>query len=261
MKEWILYKYHWKFLYQGLNNNWLRRIAYGRDVFVLPFDNIGTTVFVAELVQQLKSRNVDLDRLAGYRSRQQGTNLQQKEATQQMAREIAQHLQSWLPTTAAPDPTSQQRILDLEAEIAKLKASQGDGSTHTGPTPSASTPASPIVQSLQGRSPNSSTFEPASLLVLPGTTNTWLDSNPISSLTETTYRKWLKDLQLPQRKMDTLKSNLTKALEWWHQQPDNASHTISRVIVAMGMEPTKLKPNTSYEVLIKVITVALTCSS
>ena len=35
----------WKFPYQGLNNNWLRRIAYGRDVFVLPFDNIGTTVF------------------------------------------------------------------------------------------------------------------------------------------------------------------------------------------------------------------------
>ena len=71
----------WKFLYQGLNNNWLGRIAYGRDVFLVPFDNIGTTVFVAELVQQLKSRNVDIDRLAGYRTRQQGTNLQQKEAT------------------------------------------------------------------------------------------------------------------------------------------------------------------------------------
>ena len=54
----------WKFLCQGLNNNWLRRIAYGRDISVLPFDNIGTTtVFVAELVQQLKARNVDLDRL------------------------------------------------------------------------------------------------------------------------------------------------------------------------------------------------------
>ena len=51
----------WKFLCQGLNNNWLRRIAYGRDVFVMPFDNIQTTVFVAELVQQLKSLNVDID--------------------------------------------------------------------------------------------------------------------------------------------------------------------------------------------------------
>ena len=41
-----------------------------------PYDNIGRTVFGAELVQQLKARNVDLDRLAGYRTRQQGTNLQ-----------------------------------------------------------------------------------------------------------------------------------------------------------------------------------------
>ena len=130
----------WKFLYQGLNNNWLRRIAYGRDVFVVPFDNIGRTVFVAELVQQLKSRNVGIDRLGGYRTRQQGTNLQQKEATQQIA--------------AAPDPSSQQRILDLETEIAKLKAAQGDdGSTPAdGPPPNTPAPIAPVVQSLQGRS-------------------------------------------------------------------------------------------------------------
>ena len=49
----------WKFLYQGLNNTWLRRIAHGRDVYILPFDNIGTTVFFAELAQQLRSRNLD----------------------------------------------------------------------------------------------------------------------------------------------------------------------------------------------------------
>ena len=97
LKVWTHYKSccgsSWKFLFQGLNHNWLRRIACGRDVFVVPFDNIGTTVFVADLVQQLKSWNVDIDRLAGYRTRQQGTNLQQKEATQQMAPEIAEHVQ------------------------------------------------------------------------------------------------------------------------------------------------------------------------
>ena len=54
----------WKFLYQGIHNTWLRRIAYGRETFVIPFDNIGTTVFIAELVAQLRSRNVDLDKLA-----------------------------------------------------------------------------------------------------------------------------------------------------------------------------------------------------
>ena len=136
---------------------------HGRDVFVLPFDNIGTTVFVAELVQQLKARNVDLDRLAAYRTRQQGTQLQQKEATQHMAREVAQHTQPWLPTAVAPDPTSQQRILDLEAQLAALKAQQSTDNPPSGTSPSGSTPAPPIIQSLHGQSPTTSTFSPSSL--------------------------------------------------------------------------------------------------
>ena len=37
-------------------------------------------------------------------------------------------------------------------------------------------------------------------------------SNPIASLTETTYKKWLRDLQLPQPKLDALDRNLAKAL-------------------------------------------------
>ena len=89
----------WKFLYQGIHNTWLRRIAYGRETFVIPFDNIGTTVFIAELVAQLRSRNVDLDKLATYKSRSAGQFVNQKEATQNMAKEIAQLLQSWLPSS------------------------------------------------------------------------------------------------------------------------------------------------------------------
>ena len=80
----------WKFLYQGLHNTWLRRIAYGRETFVLPFDNIGTTVFIAELAAQLRTRNVDLDdKLAAYKSRASGQYVNQKEATQHMAKEVA----------------------------------------------------------------------------------------------------------------------------------------------------------------------------
>ena len=88
----------WNFLYQGLQNTWLRRIAYGRKTFVLRFDNIGTTVFVAQLISQLRSRNIDLDRLAAHKSRNSGQNMPQKEATKQMAREVAQLMQSWPPT-------------------------------------------------------------------------------------------------------------------------------------------------------------------
>ena len=74
------------------------------------------------------------------------------------------------------------------------------------------TPAAPIVQSLHGRSQSSQTFEPLTLLVMPGTTNSWLDSNPIPTLTEAAYKRWLKDLQLPQPKLDTLNRNLAKAI-------------------------------------------------
>ena len=165
-----------------------------------------------------------------------------------MARELAQHMQSWLPTTAAPNPSSQQRVLDLEAEIAKLKAAPGeDESTPaSGPTPSASTPSAPIVQSLRGRPQSSSTFEPSSLLVMPGSTNSWLTSNPIPTLTEAAYKQWLKDLQLPQPKLDTLNRNLTKALGWWQNQHDNAGATISRVIVAMEWYDEVMDAFTAY---------------
>jgi hypothetical protein len=42
-----------------------------------------------------------------------------------MAKDIAQQIQSWLPSTTATDPTSQQRILELETELAKVKTTQG----------------------------------------------------------------------------------------------------------------------------------------
>ena len=136
----------WKFLYQGLHNSWLRRIAYGRETFVLPFDNIGTTVFIAELVSQLRTRNVDLDKLATFKSRSAGHFVNQKEATQNMAKEVAQLLQSWLPAQPSADNASQQRILELEAELAKMKS---DNAPNPPTTPEASGQAStPIGRAL-----------------------------------------------------------------------------------------------------------------
>ena len=127
----------WKFLYQGLHNTWLRRVAYGRETFVLPFGNIGTTVFVAELVSQLRTRNVDLDKFSTFRSRSAGQCVNQKEATQNMAKEVAQLLQSWLPAQPSADVASQQRILELEAELAKMKS---DAGTSPSTAPEGSTP-------------------------------------------------------------------------------------------------------------------------
>ena len=95
---------------------------------------------------------------------------------------------------------------------------------------------------------------------MPGTPNSWMESNSIPSLTETAYKKWLKDLKLPQPKMDVLDRNLAKALEWWNQQPDTAGDTLQRVVVGMGMHPNKLTKNTNVELVLRVMAVALTCS-
>ena len=132
-----------------------RCLSHGWEIYLHPFDSIGMTVFVAELTSQLKARNIDVDRLGAHRSCQAGTNLPTKEAIQALAKDIAQHIQSMLPTYSIPDPSSQQRILALEAELAKVRGQQGlrdqaDKSLPSTPPPSASMP---IVDALQGRAP------------------------------------------------------------------------------------------------------------
>ena len=245
----------WKFLYQGIHNTWLRRIAYGRETFVIPFDTIGTTVFIAELVSQLRSRNVDLDKLATYKSRSAGHCVNQKEATQNMAKEIAQLLQSWLPSHPPADQASQQRILELEAEVAKMK------SEATNPPPNTSTPtpptSTPLGRAFQGQAAASATFDPAALLVSPGSVDPWLVANQPDSLTETQYKRWLKDLKLPQHQQDTLAKQLEKVKEWWQKQPDDAVKTVQRASVAMGIDPGKHKNSTSDEIVLRVMTVAM----
>ena len=86
-------------------------------------------MFIAELVSQLRTRNIDLDKLAAYKFRFSGHNIPQKEATQLMAKEVGQLMQSWLPTQPVADTASQQRILELEAELAKVKSSTSSDTT------------------------------------------------------------------------------------------------------------------------------------
>jgi hypothetical protein len=82
-----------------------------------------------------------------------------------------------------------------------------------------------------------------------------------TTLSDSNHKEWLKDLKLPQPKMDTLDKNFNKALQWWQNQPDHAAKQIQRVSVAMGLEPHKLKNSTMDELVIRVMTVALTVSS
>ena len=150
---------------------------------------------------------------------------------------------------------SQQRILELEAELAKVKSA---GTTSPGTAPQSSTPATtPIGRALQGQPAASTTFDPSTLLISPGSVNTWLVDNQPASLSDTQYTKWVKALKLPQPKQDILEKNLEKVNEWWQNQPDDASKTIQRASVAMGIDPCKHKGASTDEVVLKVMTVAL----
>ena len=106
-----------------------------------------------------------------------------------MAKEVAQIMQSWLPAPTAPDPSSQQRILDLEAQLAiTLKGQQSSDAPTTGSAPTGSTTTAPIVQALHGQQPSAPTFSPQSLLTMLGSPHPWFEANPIPSLTDTAYK-------------------------------------------------------------------------
>ena len=250
----------WKLLYNGLHSAWLRKMAHGREVFVVPLDSIGMTVFFAELSHQLKARNIDIDRLSTYRSRQAGTNLPTKEATQNFAKEIAQHMQSLIPTFQTPDTSSQQRILELEAELAKAKSKSATEDKEDKSTPTGSG-TKPIQEALQGRPPSTPAFDPSSLLVAPGAPSHLLTYNPPESLSEANYKKWFKGLQLTPVQLETLNKNFEKTMAWWKEQPEDAIKQIHRVIVAMGIEVTKIKPGTVHDVILKIMVIATTCAS
>jgi hypothetical protein len=54
--------------------------------------------------------------------------------------------------------------------------------------------------------------------------------NEPPSLTDTQYKKWLKDLKLPQHKMETLEKHLEKVAQWWQDQPDQSSKKVLQPI-------------------------------
>ena len=177
-----------------------------------------------------------------------------------MAKEVAQIMQSWLPAPTAPDPSSQQRVLDLEAQLAALKGQQPSDASTPGSAPTGSTTQAPIVQALHGQQAPASTFSPQSMLTMRGSPLPWFESRMITSLTDTAYKKWISSLQLPQPKQDVLDKNLAKALEWWNKQPEGANDQIQRVLISFGLHPLKLAKHQNFELMAKVMTVVLTCA-
>jgi hypothetical protein len=80
-------------------------------------------------------------------------------------------------------------------------------------------------------------------------------------LTETQYKKCLKELKLPPHKLETLENQLEKVTTWWNSQPNESAKTIQRASVAMGIDPCKLKNAPTDEIVLKVMTVSMLMNS
>ena len=252
-------------LYAGVNNHALRRIAAGRETYIVPTSDLPTCVFFTNLNRELKQRNVDIDRAAQTFCRTKGEVLDRSDACKRAAQEIASIIQQWIPI-GTPDVTAQQTISDLQARLAAAEAQLAGGPTSpTRPGP-ASTPtrSSPIEASLRGQPlPPEATFDPATLLVIQpnSATDQWFSDNPVPKLTQSQLNTWLKTITMDPTKRKVLEKNLVKAEDWWNQQPDTAYRTIERAAVNLGIPaqaiPRSTEKHTEWHVLIKILTTAI----
>ena len=128
-------------LYQQANNHWIRKLASGREMYVIPTGDIAAVVFITELLKQFQSRGLDVDRIAMTKARQDGKLTDKNQNTKHIAQVVAQFIQSWIPVRAT-DPDSQHEITQLRQQLAELRQRVGDPAASTEATP-ASTPSAP----------------------------------------------------------------------------------------------------------------------
>ena len=240
-------------LYQQANNHWLRKLAHGREVYLIPTGDIAAVVFTTELLMQLRNRGINLDKVSHFRTRQDG-KLQDKTAnTKYAAQQIAEVIQGWLPARTT-DPDSQHEITKLRNELAELRQCTGKdlGDTATPPRtgPSASSPASkgPTEQLHKPNATTTTIIRPLMPLVGPATVNPWLTEHTPPTLAVRAFNKWLKDLPISEPNRKVLTENIAKTGTWWSRQPAEALETVERVAVMVGIPVSLLGKNYDYSI-------------
>ena len=257
-------------LYQQANNFWLRKLAHGRELYLIPTGDIAAVVFMTELLTQLRNKGVDLDKVSSSKARQDGKLLDKTNNTKYAAQQIADLIHSWVPTRTA-DPDTQHELTQLRSQLAQLRQQLGDNtgepSTLGNAGPSTSSPASTPIQAALMRnsqspaSPAPPGFEPSSLLVGTTVLNPWLAQNMPPSLAAPAFNKWLKDLNLPESKKKVLTDNIAKTEEWWANQPAEALDTIERVAVMMGIPVSLMGKNYDSLNLLRAMTAAISLTN
>ena len=111
--------------YQQANNHWLRKLAHGQKLYLIPTGDIAGVLFATEFFSQLRNRGIDLDRVSQVRARQDGKTLGKTSNTKYAIQIIAEHIQGWLPLRST-DPGSQHEITQLRSQLAELRQRLGD---------------------------------------------------------------------------------------------------------------------------------------
>ena len=253
--------------YQQANNHWIRKLASGREMYVIPTGDFAAVVFITELLKQFQSRGLDVDRIAMKKARQDGKLTDKNQNTKHIAQVVAQFMQSWIPVRAT-DPDSQHEITQLRQQLAELRQRVGDPAASTEATPASSPSApnaalTPIQRALQGNNapPAPPAFDPQCLLTIPGSSNPWLSSHLPPSLRQASVTKWFNNLKLPQAQLNTIQSNWEKVQSWWQSQPANAVDTIQRVAIMSGIPLTLLQKSFEADQLLRVLTIAISMAN
>ena len=257
-------------LYQQANNFWLRKLAHGRELYLIPTGDIAAVVFMTELLTQLRNKGVDLDKVSSCKARQDGKLLDKTNNTKYAAQQIADLIHSWVPTRTA-DPDTQHELTQLRSQLAQLRQQLGETPgepSNPGTTgPSASSPAATPIQAAFLRNSQSPAppappgFEPSSLLVATTTVNPWLAQNMPPTLAVRAFNKWLKDLNLSDSKRKVLTDNIAKTEEWWANQPAEALETIERVAVMMGIPVNLMGKNYDALNLLRAMTAGISLTN
>ena len=255
-------------LYQQANNFWLRKLAHGREVYLIPTGDIAAVVFTTELLTQLRNKGVDIDKVASCKARQDGKLLDKTNNTKYAAQQVADLIHSWVPTRAA-DPDTQQELTQLRSQLAQLRQqlgeTPGDPSSPNTTGPSASSPPpihAALLRSSQSPAPPAPpSFDPSSLLVASTTVNPWIAQNKPTSLAVRAFNKWLKELPISEPKRKVLNDNFAKMEEWWAKQPAEALDTIERVAATMGIPVNLMGKNYEALNLLRTMTAGISLTN
>ena len=249
-------------LYQQANNFWLRKLAHGRELYLIPTGDIAAVVFMTELLTQLRNKGVDIDKVSSSKARQDGKLMDKTNNTKYAAQQIADLIHSWVPTRTA-DPDTQHELTQLRSQLAQLRQQLGE-------TPG--DPSSPVLlrhQSMQlfYAVLRTQLLQPHRALIHPpfwlGTTvvNPWLTQNMPSTLAVRAFNKWLKDLNLSDAKRKVLTDNIAKTEEWWANQPAEALETVERVAVMMGIPVHLMGKNYDALNLLRAMTAGISLTN